>query len=221
MEHPSIHNCADLISFIDDVGFLPLLSVGITGWSADDVVDDDCRYIEFPDGGWEWKLWEWKGTVIQDGGCAYGKFFGNRAGFVSRTWWRDFCTWRRSKYPYPDVDSIEEVVLQTLKEHGNMVARDLRTACGLTGKGMRGKFDSMVSHLQMGCYIVTEDFVYPHDKHGHPYGWGWSLLTTPERLLGEDLCKSSSAPTESHERIINHLKKILPNVTEEHLNRMI
>ncbi len=221
MNHPVIHNCADLIAFIDEVGFLPLLPVGIPGWSADDVVDEDCRYVEFPDGGWEWKLWDWKGTVIQEGGCAYGKFFANRAGFVSRTWWHDFCVWRRSKYPHPAIDSVEDVILHTLKEHGDMVARDLRNACGLTGKGMRGKFDSMVSHLQMGCYIVTEDFVYPHDKHGHPYGWGWSLLSTPENLLGEDLCKPDSDPLESYERIINHLKKVLPGVTDKRLANMI
>ena len=25
--------------------------------------------------------------------------------------------------------------------------------------------------VTMGCYIVTEDFVYPTDKKGREYGW--------------------------------------------------
>ena len=39
-----LHPCAQLIEYINDVGFLPLLNIGIEGWSADDVMDEECRY---------------------------------------------------------------------------------------------------------------------------------------------------------------------------------
>ena len=41
---------------------------------------------------------------------------------------------------------------------------------------------------EMATYIVTEDFIYPRDKHNHEYGWGWSLLNTPEDLYGREAC---------------------------------
>ena len=40
-----IHSCAELIDYVREVGFLPLLDSGIRGFSAEDLVDDDCRYV--------------------------------------------------------------------------------------------------------------------------------------------------------------------------------
>lgn len=64
---------------------------------------------------------------------------------------------------------------------------------------MRSKFDGYVTQLQMGCYIVTEDFVYSLDKKGREYGWGWSLLTTLELLLeranGRQKSRINTCPT--------------------------
>lgn len=221
MKYPEIHTCADLTAFIDEIGFLPLLSMGLAGWSAEEVADEDCQYTQLPDGGWEWPLWEWKGTVIQESGCAYGKFLMGKAAFVSKEWWPDFCNWRRHRNPYPAPESIEEAILLTLKENGSMITRDLRASCGFTGAKMRGKFDAFLTRLQMGGYVVTEDFVYPRDRHGRAYGWGWSLLTTPERLLGRGSCHVDRSPEESYERMRTHLHKILPDVSEKKISQLL
>ena len=215
-----LHTCAQLIEYIGKIGFLPLLNIGIRGWSADEVVDDDCQYVRLPDGGWDWPLWNWKGNIIQDSGCAYGKFFNKKAGFVSREWWPDFCNWRRSRFPLPKEDSIEATILEVLKENGSMITRELRAACGFTGPKMRGKFDAYVTKLEMGCRIVTEDFVYPHDRNGHEYGWGWALLTTPEALLGHECCVPERTSEESHSRIMNYIKEIMPNVSEKTISKI-
>lgn len=214
-KHPEIHNCAGLTAFVDEVGFLPLLRMGVDGWSAEEVVDEDCRYTELPEGGWEWPLWEWKGSIIQESGCAYGKFFQGKAGFVSQAMWPDFCNWRRHRNPYPEQGSIDEAILFTLKENEEMITRELRAACGFTGTKMRGKFDAYLRRLEKGCYIVTKDFVYPHDKHGRPYGWGWSLLTTPEALFGREACHTDRSPEESYERMMEHFRKIMPRADEK------
>lgn len=216
-----IHSCPELMDYIKAVGFLPLLNLGVYGWSADDAVDEDCGYQTFPDGGYEWPLWDWKGEIIQEMGCAYGKFFNRKAAFISREWWPDFCNYRRSLQPYPAENSIEYDILETLREGGSMISHDLRKACGMTGSKMRGRFDSFVARLQMEGYIVTSDFVYPQDSHGHQYGWGWSLLTTPEAMLGKELCHPDRSPKESYDRIIGKLKSILPNVGESTLKRLL
>ena len=56
-----IGSCSELIDWIQQIGFLPLLESGIYGFSAEAMVEDDCRYVVFPDGGWDWPLWKWKG----------------------------------------------------------------------------------------------------------------------------------------------------------------
>ena len=216
-----IHNEIALMESIQEVGFLPLLYSGIRGYSAEEVVDEDCGYVVFSDGGWDWPLWKWKGPIVTEGSCVYGKFFAGKAGFISREWWPDFCNYRRSIRPKPQEGSIEEAILMTLSEHGSLITRELRAACDFTGPKMRSRFDGYVTRLQMGCYIVTEDFVYPRDKHNREYGWGWSLLTTPEQLLGKEACQCERTPSESYELLKAHFRRILPHASEQQIEKLI
>ena len=216
-----IHTCPELMECVRQVGFLPLLESGIPGYAAEKLMAEECRFTQFDDGTWEWPLWQWKGSVIREGVCVYGKFFAGKAGFVSREWWPDLYNWRRSQNPVPAEETIEDGILMTLREQGSMITRDLRAACDFTGKNMRSKFDAYVSRLQMGTYIVTEDFVYPVDKHGREYGFGWSLLTTPERLIGREACLCDRSPEESFQRMSDHLHKLLPDATEKQITKLL
>lgn len=216
-----IYTEIELMEFIRKIGFLPLLNSGIYGFSAEDIVDEECRYTLLPDGGWDWPLWKWKGPIVSEGVCVYGKFFAGKAGFISREWWPDFYNYRRSTHPVPKDGTIEDAILSTLREHGSLITRELRTACGFTGPNMRSKFDGYVTRLQMGCYIVTEDFIYPRDKHNREYGWGWSLLTTPEQLYGKSACRCNRSPMESYERLLAHFKNILPQATERQIQKLL
>ena len=216
-----IHNATELMDYIQQVGFLPLLDSGIAGYSADEAVDPDCRYVLLDDGSWDWPLWDWKGPIVTESDCVYGKFFNKKAGFVSRSWWPDLYNWRRHSHPAPSPGSIEETILMTLREHGSMITRDLRRACGFTEPKMRSRFDGYVTRLQMACRIVTEDFVYPQDKHGKRYGWGWALLSTPEQLLGKEACHCDRSPEESMARMLDHLRRLLPRASEQQITKLI
>lgn len=220
MYHSQISSAPQMMEAIQELGFVPLLYSGIPGFSAEEMVDEDCRYVVYDDG-WDWPMWKWKGPIINEGGCVYGKFFDKKAGYISLDWWPDFCNWRRSVNPMPEEGSIEEAILLTLQEHGSLITRELRSACGFTGPKMRSRFDAYVTRLQMACRIVTEDFVYPRDRHGREYGWGWSLLTTPERLYGRDACHCDRSPQDSRDRILQHLHGILPNATPQQLLKLI
>ena len=221
MKYEDIHNSAQLSEVVQEIGFLPLLNSGISGFSAEDIVSDDCRYVVFPDGGWDWPLWKWKGEIITGGNCVYGKFFAGKAGFISLDWWHDFCNYRRGVNPSFPEGSIEEAVLSTLTVNGSMITRELRAACGFSGTKLRSRFDSYVTRLQMQCRIVTEDFVYPRDRHGREYGWGWSVLTTPEALLGHQACSTDCTPTQSLALITKHLHGILPHATDKQIAKLI
>jgi len=221
MKTSYVKDCPQLMERIGEIGLLPLLYSGVPGFSADEMVDPACRYRVLPDGGWEWPLWEWKGPIVTEGHFAYGKLFGGKAGFVSMEWWPDLCNYRRSKSPQPAEDSIEGTILAVLQVNGSMITRELRAACGFTGPKMRSRFDAYVTRLQMACRIVTEDFVYPQDKHGNNYGWGWALLNTPEHLFGRDACQCERTPEESLDRILTHLGNLLPRASEADIKKLI
>ena len=209
------------MEYIQRIGFLPLLDSGIVGYSAEDIVDEDCRYVVFSDGGWDWPLWKWKGPIVAEGNCVYGKFFAGKAGFISREWWPDFYNHRRNTHPVPQEGSIEDTILMILRESGSLITRELRAACGFVGPNMRSRFDGYITRLQMACYIVTEDFVYPRDKHNREYGWGWSLLTTPEQLYGKSACLCNRTPEESYHRLLEHFKEILPFANERQIQKLL
>lgn len=220
MIHGKIHNCPQMMEAIDQIGLLPLLDSGIAGFSADEMVAPECRYV-VTDEGWDWPLWQWKGPMVTEGHYAYGKFFGGKAGFVTMEWWPDLCNWRRHLHPEPDEESIEGTILEVLRVNGSMITRDLRAACGFDGPKMRSRFDGYVTRLQMACRVVTEDFVYPKDKHGNRYGWGWALLNTPERLFGPEGCHCTHTPEESYARLMEHLHRLLPTATENQLAKLL
>lgn len=221
MNAMTFHTEIGLMQVIQQIGFLPFFDSGVRGYSAEEMADPDCRYVVFPDGGWDWPLWKWKGPVVTEGGCVYGKFFAGKAGFISREWWPDFFNSRRSTHQQPEEGSIEEAILLTLQEQGSMITRELRAACGFTGPKMRSRFDGYVTRLEMGCYIVTEDFIYPVDKHNREYGWGWSLLTTPEQLLGREACQCGRTPEESYERMLRHFHQLLPEASEQQIKKLL
>ena len=220
-EYVEIGSCDELEQCIQRLGFLPLLESGIMGYNAEAMMAAECRFTPLPGGGFEWPLWQWKGLAVTDGGCVYGKFFAGKAGFISRDWWPDFFNWRRSTWPAPEAGSVEEAIVATLREQGSMVTRELRRACGFTGPKMRGRFDSYVTRLQMACRIVTEDFVYPRDRHGREYGWGLSLLTTPEALLGREACACPRTPQQSYQRMAAHLAAAIPQATDRQIHRLL
>ena len=54
MNFPEIYSATGMMELIQQIGFLPLLDSGIEGFSAEDIVAEDCRYATFPEGGWDW-----------------------------------------------------------------------------------------------------------------------------------------------------------------------
>ena len=64
MNFPEIYSATGMMELIQKIGFLPLLDSGIEGFSAEDIVAEDCSYVRLPEGGcltvispdWKWQL---------------------------------------------------------------------------------------------------------------------------------------------------------------------
>mgnify|MGYP000925711287 FL=1 len=62
---------------------------------------------------------------------------------------------------------------------------------------------------------------WPDFCNNHEYGWGWSLLNTPEDLYGREACQCNRTPLESYQKIFEHLKEILPDASDKQIIKLI
>ncbi|MBR5284793.1 MAG: hypothetical protein IKU27_07085 [Clostridia bacterium] len=216
--------CAeDILKLIDDWGFVPFFQNEIPGFSIEEHIDPALWFSETRDG-----PWEWKGPIIRQSGCAYGKFFRNKAVFISPRLFPDFANHRRNGY---DLDSrweeglasqAEFQVWETLQKYASLLSVDLKEQSGFGKNGRKG-FDGVLTRLQMGGYIVTTDFEYRKDKHGNPYGWGVARYALPEQHFGNTFTDAVylREPEESKTILFDHLRALHPNIPEKTLWKMI
>ena len=81
-----IHSSDELLSVIESVGFLPLFSSGVPGFSVEEMTDTSCWWC----GDVSVDPWEWRAVLARTGKVAYGKFYGGCAGFISKKWFPYF-----------------------------------------------------------------------------------------------------------------------------------
>lgn len=213
----------DVIRLVEDVGFLPFFANHIPGFSVEECCPRELWFADGVDG-----PWEWKGPIARSGRCVYGKFYGGKAGFVSQAWFPDFANFRRDGYDfdarYDDglASRKDKDVFDAVSERGALLSKDLKDICNYRRGGNKG-FDTVITRLQMQTYITIADFVYMRDKHGKTYGWGVAKYSTPEAQLGGDFTTSAYCrePEASRERILAHLKTVLPEAGPEQLSQLI
>ncbi len=210
----------DLAEMVEEWGFLPLLQNGVAGFSVEEHTPPSLWFTDV-DG-----PWEWKGPVIQKTGCAYGKFFFGKAGFISKQWYCDFANYRRDGYDFDARydDGLaryrDKQVYEILAENSNLLSKEWRR---LTGIEKRSEFDAIVARLQMQGYVVTTDFEYARDRHGAPYGWGLARYATPEVQFGEWFTDRvyRRSPEESGEAIAEYLRNLLPLATDSQIKKIL
>ena len=94
MEQWVLNERSDLIRAVSHFGFLPFFANEIEGFSVEEMTPRKLWFTDIPG------PWEWKGPVISEGNCVYGKFFDKKAGFVSNKWFPDFANLRRDGYDF-------------------------------------------------------------------------------------------------------------------------
>ena len=207
----------ELIELIEEVGFLPLFKNQVDGFSAEENTSD----LYWWSGDEEQDPWEWRKMIARSGKVAYGKFFGGRAGFISKAWFPHFANWRRDGY---DFDSLWDEKLASLRQkrimdqfegHKELFSFELKRLAGF-GKGGEKNFEGTVTDLQMRGYLLIRDFRQRTNKKGQPYGWNISVYTTPEALWGYDYIASAYSidPAQSRQLIYQQVKKHFPQASE-------
>lgn len=220
----NIRTKKNLTDAIEKYGFVPFFTNLIDGFSIEEHVLQDLWW-NGPDG---WKVWEWKGPIIKELKCAYGKFFDKKAVFITKEWFYDFANYRRDGYDFDArfddglASYREKELYDLIKENEPITSKKLKEI-GNYKKGGKVGFETLITKLQEKCYIVTSDFVYLRDKNGNPYGWGVAEYSTPEKFFGKTFASKvyKRSPEKSYERLFNHLKEILEDVEDDDIKRLL
>ena len=211
-----IHTQDDLARLIDQVGILPFFTNSVPGWSVEENIDPAVWFTdrEGP--------WEWKGPLACARICVYGKFIRNRAAFIAPEWFAELANYRREGMGFEERVEMaqaphrDRLLMQYVAGHPGELSRHAKRECGFS----RG-YDGVLTRLQMQTYLIDQDFRYSVDRRGRPYGWGNAALILPEDWLGEDFLAPAEAraPEASFERMVRHLRQIMPDVDEAALRR--
>lgn len=103
--------------------------------------------------------------------------------------------------------------------------------------------DVAIARLQLQCRVVTGDIVRVYRGEDLRYsGWQTSSFCTPEALFGEEgpgpavsalgapagfpfgpsvSLKVDHSPEESYRRLLAHIRKLVPDITEKQLQKLL
>lgn len=240
-----INHSVDLEKLVSKMGFLPFFNISISDFSIEEYTPQELWFSDEEEG-----PWEWKGPIIRNMNSAYGKLFQKKAGFVSMEWFPELVNYRRSVYDLKvqPSQSMERLIYNTVIENESLLSKEIKALCGykkkpvrksanpfdswessevkalLKSKKSKGEgFETLITRLQMGTWLVVADFEYLYNKEGDPYGWGIARYTTPEALFGEDITNASShrSPEESKQRLTDYLIQLLPQATQAQIMKII
>lgn len=218
----TIKTKADLEETVQRLGFLPFFANSIKGFSIEEHTPPEVWFTE------EEGPWEWKGPVIRETGCAYGKFFEKKAAYISREWFPDFANYRRDGYDFDarfedELASYQDKKLfELLDANAPVLSRRLKQIGNYKKGGNKG-FDTIITRLQAQGYVVISDFVYMKDKKGQKYGWGVAEYSTPERFMGKNFTGNvyRLTPEEARQKVFAHLQKLLPGTDPKTLQKFL
>ena len=177
-------------------GFLPFFRNRVEGFSIEEHTPEERWFSPEHPG-----PWEWKGPVIAEWRCAYGKFFAGKAGFVSLEWLPDFINWRRSQTPLEKMPPAARHIHQVLVEHESLLSQELKKASGFTLSRRRSPegndgstCDTLIARLEMATYVCIADFEYKISRSGQSYGWGWRATAPPKPCTAAVLPSATARP---------------------------
>ena len=219
-----VHNFEEMTGLIDRVGFLPLFRNEIEGFSVEEHANP--RYWWTGDS--ERDPWEWRKYAARSREMAYGKFFGGKAGMISREWLPLFLSFRRNGYDFEDywytgrAQFRQKKIMDCLTGVPEMPGWQLKREAGF-GKTGEKNFDGTISALQHMLYVVISDFRPRKNKYGFDYGWEVSVYARPEEVWGPDLAGEAYrlTPGRSYNELYALIKDLYPSADDTRIESLL
>lgn len=222
-----IRTIDEAIKYINDVGFLPLFKNDIPGFSLEEHTVAEDWWC----GCYEKDPWMWRTGIAGGHDIVYGKFFDNKAGFISKKWLPIFANYRRDGY---DFDALYEdgkapvrhkLIMDIFMEAGDspeIYSNELKKQAGF-GKGGEKGFDTAITKLMMQTYLCNCSFKKRINKKGMEYGWEVAVYSTIEHIYGYDYVTSCyrDKPMDSWRQIVTHINELYATVTDRQIKRVL
>ena len=219
-----LHSPEDLLELVRKIGFLPLFSNAIPGFSVEEHTPASDWWTDNPAN----DPWAWRQVLAPNHHVAYGKFFDKKAGFVSAEWFPVFANYRRDGYDYEGMyedgkmNSRCRRILNILElnedaEGLRLLSCDIRKRASLE-KG----FEGALTELQMKTFLIMSDFRQKRNRRGDAYGWYVAELMTPETKWGYNAVNScEEKPEISWDRISRQIRKHYPEATDQLIRKVL
>lgn len=224
-----LHTALEAAALVREIGFLPLFSNDIPGFSVEERTLPTDWWTDDPSR----DPWAWRQILARQPDILYGKFFDKRAGFVSAEWFPAFANYRRNGYDFDTLideglaPHLAQKLMQPFLTDGlpngtELHSFALKAQAGF-GKGGEKNFEGVLTDLQMQTYLCIGDFRQRLNKAGQPYGWHIAVITPPETKLGYDAITEAyhESPQASWERMITQIRRFFPKTTDDQLQKWL
>lgn len=224
-----LHSAQDLEALVSRIGFLPLFSNAISGFSVEERTPASKWWTGDP----LTDPWEWRIQLASCPGLAYGKFFDRKAGYLSAEWFPYLANYRRNGYDFDALwdegfasyrwNKIYQALEPDEAARGKaLFTCELKEQAGF-GKGGEKNFEGVLTDLQMRTYLILGDFRQRLNRSGKPYGWHLALVETPETKWGYEAVTAAyrETPSASLEKIEACIRKNFPDATASQVRMMI
>ena len=219
-----LHSPEDLLDLVREVGFLPLFSNDIPGFSVEEHTPAEDWWVDDP----ARDPWAWRQLLAPNAYVAYGKFFDKKAGFVSKEWFPCFANYRRDGYDYEGMYEDGKMtsrckrILDILELNEDAVGLGLLSFEIKRRAALEKGFEGALTDLQMKSFLIMSDFRQRRNKYGEAYGWHVAELMTPETKWGYDAVNScDETPEKSWERIAQQVRKHFPKAEEKTIRKVM
>ena len=216
-------SAAELQALINEIGYLPLFAGSIPGFSVQEMTDPAAWFSDDP----AIDPWLWRDQLSTAGEVAYGKFFEQKAGFISREFLPSFCNLRRDGYDFDArwddglASHRQKKIMDLFPGDEILLGHVIKTEAGFGKDGEKG-FEGVMTLLQMQTYLLMRGFQRRTNKRGQPYGMAVRRVSTPEALFGAEHISSSyhEKPLDTRARLIDHCRS-LTDATEQQAGKLI
>lgn len=217
-----IKSSKELSAYINEVGFLPLFKNCVSGFSVEEITGSNYWWSDKPTE----DPWEWREVIAAEGEIAYGKLFGNRAGFVSKEWYPYLASYRRDGYDFDSryEDGLSSYrtkrIMDVLESYDELLSNQLKEKAGF-GKGGEKGFEGAITTLQMQTYITVRSFRRRCNKKQEEYGWSVASYTLSENLFGRDHVRSAYdlSASQAKEKIVDWIISKFPAASRTEVER--
>ena len=226
---PRIISAETMLQTIQEMGIVPFFENDIPGYSVEEMTSVD-NWFDTQEN-LSYTPWDWKIHCVQSGEIAYGKFLQGKAAFATVEWYAELRNYRRAQDKYKP-DEAQRQVLEYLKENGSIGIKEVRLLLGIK----KGAADTIIAKLMQQCRVVTGDITRVYRGPDlHYNGWQTSSFCTPEALFDkpavpffaafeaarESDLEVNHSPEESFRRLQEHIRTLIPDVTEKQLLKLL